>query len=55
MGEALPLADQPQLLTPAARREDLFGIPRQQVNGTVPAADLYIPVYRLSGLPLLLD
>jgi hypothetical protein len=32
MGEALPLADQPQLLTPAARREDLFGIPRQQVQ-----------------------
>ena len=32
MAEALPLADQPQLLTPTARREDLFGIPRQQVD-----------------------
>merc|ERR1719228_3158007 len=32
MSEALPLADQPQLLTPTARREDLFGIPRQQVD-----------------------
>jgi len=32
MSEALPLADQPQLLTPTARREDLFGIPRQQVE-----------------------
>merc|ERR1719312_1044227 len=32
MAEALPLADQPQLLTPTARREDLFGIPRQQVE-----------------------
>ena len=32
MAEALPLADQPHLLTPTARREDLFGIPRQQVD-----------------------
>ena len=32
MAEALPLADQPQLLAPTARREDLFGIPRQQVD-----------------------
>merc|ERR1719481_1316208 len=32
MSEALPLADQPHLLTPTARREDLFGIPRQQVE-----------------------
>lgn len=32
MSEALPLADQPHLLTPSARREDLFGIPRQQVE-----------------------
>merc|ERR1719228_627152 len=32
MSETLPLADQPQLLTPSARREDLFGIPRQQVE-----------------------
>merc|ERR1719357_1849320 len=32
MSEALPLADQPHLLTPSSRREDLFGIPRQQVE-----------------------
>jgi E3 ubiquitin-protein ligase EDD1 len=34
MQEALPLADQPQLLQPNARREDLFGIPKQPVGGT---------------------
>merc|ERR1719228_142752 len=32
MSETLPLADQPHLLTPSASREDLFGIPRQQVE-----------------------
>ena len=32
MQEALPLADQPQLLQPNARREDLFGIPKQPVG-----------------------
>lgn len=32
MSEALPLADQPQLLQPNARREDLFGIPKQPVT-----------------------
>lgn len=31
MSEALPLADQPQLLQPNARREDLFGIPKQPI------------------------
>ncbi|CAG4963257.1 unnamed protein product [Parnassius apollo] len=36
MQDALPLADQPQLLQPNARREELFGMPRQPV--TVPAA-----------------
>ncbi|XP_052753603.1 E3 ubiquitin-protein ligase UBR5 [Galleria mellonella] len=36
MQEALPLADQPQLLQPNARREELFGMPRQPV--TVPAS-----------------
>ncbi|XP_075236131.1 E3 ubiquitin-protein ligase hyd isoform X1 [Lycorma delicatula] len=36
MNRALPLADQPHLLQPNARREDLFGIPRQPI--TVPAA-----------------
>ena len=30
--EALPLADQPQLLQPNARREDLFGTPKQPVT-----------------------
>ncbi|KAI4466436.1 e3 ubiquitin-protein ligase ubr5 [Holotrichia oblita] len=32
MAEALPLADQPHLLQPNARREDLFGIPKQPVT-----------------------
>ncbi|KAJ2943793.1 hypothetical protein O0L34_g8113 [Tuta absoluta] len=36
MQDALPLADQPQLLQPSARREELFGMPRQPV--TVPAS-----------------
>ncbi|XP_022901003.2 E3 ubiquitin-protein ligase hyd isoform X2 [Onthophagus taurus] len=31
MAEALPLADQPHLLQPNARREDLFGIPKQPI------------------------
>jgi hypothetical protein len=35
MTEALPLAEQPQLLQPNARREDLFGMPKQAI--TVPA------------------
>ena len=34
MNEALPLADQPQLLQPNARREDLFGIPKQPVDSS---------------------
>lgn len=32
MSEALPLADQPHLLQPNARREDLFGIPKQSIS-----------------------
>lgn len=32
MSEALPLADQPHLLQPHSRREDLFGIPRQPTS-----------------------
>jgi len=40
MMEALPLADQPHLLQPGARREELFGAPRQpitvQPSGTHP-------------------
>lgn len=35
MAEALPLAEQPQLLQPNARREELFGMPKQAI--TVPA------------------
>ena len=35
MVEALPLAEQPQLLQPNARREELFGMPKQAI--TVPA------------------
>ncbi|XP_055677415.1 E3 ubiquitin-protein ligase hyd isoform X5 [Lutzomyia longipalpis] len=34
MAEALPLADQPQLLQPNARREDMFSMPKHQI--TVP-------------------
>lgn len=34
MSEALPLADQPHLLQPNARREELFGMPKQPI--TVP-------------------
>ncbi|KAG8042536.1 hypothetical protein G9C98_005170 [Cotesia typhae] len=34
ISEALPLADQPHLLQPHSRREDLFGVPRQPVAGT---------------------
>ena len=30
--EALPLAEQPHLLQPQSRKEDLFGIPRQLIN-----------------------
>ena len=32
MVEALPLADQPHLLQPGARREELFGAPRQPIT-----------------------
>ncbi len=32
MSEALPLAEQPQLLQPNARREDMFGAPKQPLN-----------------------
>ncbi|GBP22899.1 E3 ubiquitin-protein ligase hyd [Eumeta japonica] len=36
MQDAIPLADQPQLLQPNARREEMFGMPRQPV--TVPTS-----------------
>lgn len=39
MSEALPLADQPHLLQPNARREDLFGIPKQPI--TLPNSGLF--------------
>ncbi|XP_076647638.1 E3 ubiquitin-protein ligase hyd isoform X1 [Halictus rubicundus] len=45
MSEALPLADQPHLLQPHSRREDLFGIPRQPATSTNPNQ------YLLAGLP----
>ncbi|XP_015437397.1 PREDICTED: E3 ubiquitin-protein ligase UBR5 isoform X2 [Dufourea novaeangliae] len=45
MSEALPLADQPHLLQPHSRREDLFGIPRQ------PATNANSSQNPLAGLP----
>lgn len=41
MAEALPLADQPHLLQPNARREDLFGIPKQPI--TLPNSGKNLP------------
>ncbi|XP_068992895.1 E3 ubiquitin-protein ligase UBR5 isoform X2 [Neodiprion pinetum] len=46
MSEALPLADQPHLLQPHSRREDLFGVPRQPVNSGSSASQ-----NPLEGLP----
>jgi len=40
--EALPLADQPHLLNPYSRKEDLFGMPRQTVSAHNLPADLLI-------------
>jgi E3 ubiquitin-protein ligase EDD1 len=42
--EALPLAEQPQLLQPNARREDLFGTPRQPFAPVEekPSSPLYV-------------
>ena len=48
--EALPLADQPQLLQPNARREDMFGAPKQPVAGNV-SANQMPPANPLSVLP----
>lgn len=51
ISEALPLADQPHLLQPNARREDMFGMPKQPI--TVPSTNdsssssLEIPPIRL--------
>jgi hypothetical protein len=36
--EALPLADQPHILQPNARREDIFGMPKQAI--TVPSTNI---------------
>lgn len=41
MCESLPLADQPHLLQPNARREDLFGIPKQPI--TIPCTGAAAP------------
>lgn len=41
MYESLPLADQPHLLQPNARREDLFGIPKQPI--TIPTSGTDAP------------
>lgn len=49
MAEALPLAEQPQLLQPNARREDLFGMPKQAI--TVPAATAEINTTSSLELP----
>lgn len=45
LSEALPLADQPHLLQPHSRREDLFGVPRIS-KSTSPNTG-----YTLEGLP----
>ena len=48
--EALPLADQPQLLQPNARREDMFGAPKQPVAGNI-SINHMPPTNPLSVLP----
>lgn len=47
MSEALPLADQPHLLQPHSRREDLFGVPRQSPGSTASGSGANV----LEGLP----
>ncbi|OXU30332.1 hypothetical protein TSAR_012971 [Trichomalopsis sarcophagae] len=47
MSEALPLADQPHLLQPHSRREDLFGVPRQSPGTTASGSGANV----LEGLP----
>jgi hypothetical protein len=46
MSEALPLADQPHLLQPNARREELFGMPKQPI--TVPASGTLVWFHKLA-------
>lgn len=48
MSEALPLADQPHLLQPHSRREDLFGVPRQPTSANSTNVSSQNP---LEGLP----
>lgn len=52
MAEALPLANQPHLLQPNARREELFGIPKQPVTLTTAGKtlDIYKSVFLLNQL-----
>lgn len=49
--EALPLADQPHLLQPNARREDMFGMPKQPITvpstSDSPSSSLELPPIRL--------
>lgn len=47
MSEALPLADQPHLLQPNARREDLFGIPKQPITLPNSGSGSYNPLEML--------
>lgn len=51
MAESLPLAEQPQLLQPNARREDLFGMPKQAITisaaETVTTSTLELPPIKL--------
>ena len=50
LAEALPLAEQPQLLQPNARREDMFGAPKQPVAGNLSLNNAQ-PANPLSVLP----
>ncbi|XP_074027095.1 E3 ubiquitin-protein ligase hyd isoform X3 [Leptinotarsa decemlineata] len=47
MSEALPLADQPHLLQPNARKEELFGIPKQPVTLTATSTNSDNPLESL--------
>lgn len=52
MADSLPLAEQPQLLQPSARREDLFGMPKQAItvsptSDSTGSASLELPPVRL--------